>query len=203
MNKILAINGSYRDDGITDQAVHAIAQDLVSAGAEVEIILLREYPVEFCLNCRECTQQAGDSPGKCVQRDAMEELVNKIERADGYILASPTNFGSVTAIYKRFMERLIVYAYWPWDMNSPKLRKENVPKKKAILVSSCAAPGIIGRLMYTTHKQLKKTAQIIGADTVGTLFIGLIAKESHKALPKREKKKVKTLVKKLSLRLNF
>jgi len=127
----------------------------------------------------------------------MEELVNKIERADGYILASPTNFGSVTAIYKRFMERLIVYAYWPWDINSPKLRKENVPKKKAILVSSCAAPGIIGRLMYGTHKQLKKTAQTIGAETVGTLFTGLIAQESHQALQEGMQKKVKTLVEKL------
>ncbi len=197
MSKILAINGSYRNDGITDQAVEAIAQALESAGAEVEIILLREYPIEFCLNCRECTQQSGDSPGKCIQHDEMEELINKIERADGYILASPTNFGSVTAIYKRFMERLIVYAYWPWDMNSPKLRKENVSKKKAILVSSCAAPGIIGRLLYGTHKQLKETAKIIGADTVGTLFTGLISKESHQALPEGAQKKVKTLVEKL------
>lgn len=197
MKKILAINGSYRDDGITDQAVDKIAQALVSAGAEVEIILLREYPIEFCLNCRECTQQKGDTPSKCVQHDGMEELVNKIEQADGYILASPTNFGSVTAIFKRFMERLIVYAYWPWDMNSPKFRKENVPKKKAILVSSCAAPGIIGRLLYGTHKQLKMTAQTIGADTVGTLFTGLIAKEPHKVLPEGVQVKVKTLVGKL------
>jgi len=197
MSKILVINGSYRDDGITDQAVHKMVQALMFAGAEVEIILLREYPIEFCLNCRECTQQTGDLPSQCVQHDGMEELVNKIERADGYILASPTNFGSVTAIYKRFMERLIVYAYWPWDMNSPKFRKENVSKKKAILVSSCAAPGIIGRLMYGTHKQLKITAQTIGADIVGTLFIGLIAKESHQALPEGVQKKVKILVEKL------
>ncbi len=197
MSKILAINGSYRDDGITDQVVHKIAQALLSAGAKVEIILLREYPIEFCLNCRECTQKAGDSPSKCVQHDGMEELVNKIELADGYILASPTNFGSVTAIYKRFMERLIVYAYWPWGTNYPKFRKENESKKKAILVSSCAAPGIIGRLMYGSHKQLKMTAKTIGADAVGSLFIGSISKESHQAIPEGIEKKVKILVKKL------
>ena len=103
MTKILAINGSYRDDGITDQAVDLMAQTIRSLDAEVEIILLREYPIEFCLNCRECTQQAGESPGKCVQQDGMQELIRKIELADGYILASPTNFGSVTAIFKRFM----------------------------------------------------------------------------------------------------
>ena len=197
MNKILAINGSYRDNGITDQAVEVIVQALESAGAEVEIIRLREHPVEFCLNCRECTQQAGDSPGKCVQHDGMEELINKIECADGYILASPTNFSSVTAIYKRFMERLIVYAYWPWDMNSPKYRKENVPRKKSVLVSSCAAPGIFGRLIYGTHKQLKISSKVIGADPVGTLFTGLIAKQPHQTLPKGVHKKIKLLAEKL------
>jgi multimeric flavodoxin WrbA len=140
MNKILAINGSYRDDGITDQAVEAMVRAVESAGAEVEVILLREYPIEFCLNCRECTQQAGDLPGKCVQHDRMEKLINKIEQADSFILASPTNFGSVTAIFKRFMERLIVYAYWPWDKNYPQFRKASVQKKKAVLISKESYP---------------------------------------------------------------
>ena len=197
MNKILVINGSYRDDGITDQVVEAMLQALTSAGAEVEIILLREYPIEFCLNCRECTQQAGDFPGKCVQHDGMEELIYKIEQADGFILASPTNFGSVTAIFKRFMERLVVYAYWPWNKGYPEFRKANVLKKKAILISSCAAPGFIGRLMYGTYKQLKMTAQAIGAEIVGTLFTGLISKESHPKLTDSVKKKVKKLAAKL------
>jgi len=197
MKRILAINGSYRDDGITDQAVEAMADALESAGAEVEIILLRDHPIEFCLNCRECTQQAGESPGKCVQHDSMEKLINKIEQADGYILASPTNFGSVTAIFKRFMERLIVYAYWPWDKNYPQFRKAQSQKKKAILVTSCAAPGIIGRLLYGTHKQLKMTAQTIGAQTVGTLYSGLISKQPHATLANNVERKIATLAAKL------
>ncbi len=197
MNKVLAINASYRDDGITDQAVEAMVRAIKSAGTETEVILLRKYPIEFCLNCRECTQQAGDLPGKCVQHDGMEELINKIEQADGFILASPTNLGSVTAIFKRFMERLIVYAYWPWDQNYPQFRKANVQKKKAVLISSCAAPGLIGRLMYGTHKQLKMTAQIIGAETVGTLFTGTISKEPHPTLTDAVQKKIETLAEKL------
>ena len=62
MNRILAINGSYRDDGITDQTVEALAQAVEAGGAEVEIILLRDYPIGFCLNCRACTQQPGAAP---------------------------------------------------------------------------------------------------------------------------------------------
>lgn len=191
--KILAINGSYRNNGITDQTVNALVQTIETAGGEVEVIRLRDYPIKFCLNCRECTQQPGEIPGKCVHNDGMQALIDKIEQANGYILASPTNFGSATALFKRFMERLMVYAYWPWGMSAPQFRKANTPRKKAVLISSCAAPGIIGRLFFGTHKQLKLTAQTIGADIVGTLFTGLIRNEPHAELPKRLQTKINTL----------
>jgi len=191
--KILAINGSYRDNGITDQTVVVLSQAIIATGAEVEIINLREYPIEFCQNCRVCTQQPGAAPGGCVIQDGMQELINKIERADGYIFAVPTNFGSVTAIFKRFMERLAVYAYWSWDMNGPKYRKAQAPKKIALLVSSCAAPGILGRWLFGTNKQLKMTAKTVGAEVVGSLFTGMIAKEQYPKLPESVLTKINVL----------
>lgn len=197
MSKILAINGSYRDDGITDQVVETMLNLLKATGADTEVVTLRDYPVEFCHNCRQCTQTPGDTPGKCVLNDGMQELIDKIEQADAYILASPVNLGSVTAIFKRFMERLIVYAYWPWGRNTPKFRKQGVANKKAVLVSSCAAPGILGRFIFSSHKQLKMTAQVIGASTVGTIFTGLISKESHQCLPEQVETKARALVEKL------
>ncbi len=198
MIKILAINGSYRENGITDQTVEALAQAVVSAGAEIETLFLRTYPIEFCLNCRACTQQPGAAPGECVHHDGMRELIEKIEQADCFILAAPTNMGSVTAIFKRFMERLVVYAYWPWDMNGPQYRKVQAPKKKAILVSSCAAPAFLGRWFFGTNKQLKITAKVIGAEIVGTLLTGMIAKEQHPKLPAGMSSKIDELAKKLA-----
>jgi multimeric flavodoxin WrbA len=127
----------------------------------------------------------------------MRELLEKIEQADSYILAAPTNLGSVTAVFKRFMERLIAYAYWPWGADAPVYRKAKLPKKKAILISSCAAPGLLGRLAYSTDKQLKMTAQLIGAETLGTLFTGLIAGDGEARLPVRIRRKAETLAKKL------
>jgi multimeric flavodoxin WrbA len=197
MSRILAINGSYRDDGITDQAVNALAQAVRDKGDEVEVILLREYHIEFCLNCRECTQQPGEAPGICVQHDGMQALVDKIEQADAYIFAAPTNFGSVTALFKRFMERLVVYGYWPWGMHAPKFRKANLPKKKAVLVSSCAAPGFIGRWLYGTYKQLNVTAQTVGAKAVGTLFTGLISDEPQAKLSDHVQAKIDKLATKI------
>lgn len=197
MTTILVINGSYRDDGITDQAIKLLTIALQSLGAEVEIALLRECHIEFCLNCRECCQQSGESPGQCVHNDGMAKIIHQIEKADAFVLASPTNLGSVTALYKRFMERLIVYAYWPWGANAPKFRKAVKMQKKAVLISSCAAPGLLGRFFFTTHKQLKQSAKIMGANTVGTLFTGLIAKEHPPVLPESAQRRIIKLAKKL------
>ena len=196
-SRVLVINGSYRDDGITDQAVEVAVAALNDNGAETEIINLRDYPIEFCLNCRECTLQPGSSPGTCVLDDGMHALIEKIEAAQAYILASPTNFGSATAIYKRFMERLIAYAYWPWDQPYPKFRKTDVAPKKALLISSSAAPSWFGRWLFRTSKQLAMSAKTIGAKPVGTLFTGLANTEKHKRLPSKTAERARMLAAKL------
>jgi len=195
--KILVINGSYRAGGVTDQVLGEMEKSLKKAGVEVENVILRDYPIEFCLNCRVCNQQPGDVPAECVQDDGMKGLIDKIENSDGYILASPTNFAAVTAIFKRFLERLAVYAYWPWDIKSPQYRKEKRQKKKAVLVSSCAAPGFMGSLMFNTLKDLKSTAKVIGAEHVGTIFTGLVAGSPNHKISEKVKAKAKDQAAKL------
>ena len=91
------------------------------------------------------------------------------------------------------MERLAVYAYWPWEMNGPQYRKAQSPKKKALLVSSCAAPGILGRWIFGTEKKLKMTAKTIGAEVVGSLFTGMIGKEQQPKLPEGARSKINVL----------
>lgn len=190
---ILIINGSYRQGGITDQAVAALKQALTNYGLNTDTVNLREQKIEFCLNCRECMQNPGSAPEPCVQDDEMTSIVAKIEAADGYVLAAPTNLGSVTAIFKRFMERLAVYAYWPWGANGPEYRKDDQPRKKAIIVTSSAAPRILGRWIFGTTRQLKYTADIMGADTIGVLYSGLIAKEPNFEIPPSIEKKASDL----------
>ena len=196
MRRLLAVNGSYRSGGVMDQAIDVAVQAATLAGVQVDVVNLRDYPIEFCRNCRECTQQPGDTPGTCVQNDSMQALVDKIEAADGYILASPTNFYTVTAVFKRFMERLIVYAYWPWGTPAPKFRKSHATKK-AILIASCAAPGLLGGLFFTTLKQLKLTAKTIGARPVGSVVIGRTAQQEHPTLSEDARKRIQRLIEQL------
>lgn len=180
MTKILAITGTYRNDGIIDQAVEAVADAARRAGAEFEVVALRDYPIGFCRNCRECMQAPGEAPGPCVQHDAMDALVARIEAADRLVLASPTNFFTATALFKRFMERLAVYAYWPWGQHGPKYRKPRATKK-ALAIASCAAPGLVGRLFYSTLRQLRMAAKTVGAEPTG-LVLGFSSGEPHPRL---------------------
>ena len=196
MTRLLAVNGSYRESGAIDQALEVAVQSASEAGATIEVIHLRDFPIEFCRNCRHCTQVPGETPGECVHQDGMRELVDKIEAADGYILASPTNFYSVTALFKRFMERLVVYAYWPWGSHAPKFRKKKATKK-AILIASSAAPGFMGRMFYATLKQLKMTSKTVGAKPIGSIFIGLMSQQEQPKLPAKAQERVRTLVRKL------
>ena len=199
MATIVSINGSYRQNGITDQVLSIMEQTLQRSKVRVETIYLRNFDIEFCLNCRNCTQEPGRTPGVCVHNDGMKELIEKIEAADGYIFASPTNFGSVTALYKRFLERLTPYAYWPWGELSPKYRKNGGSGKRAVLVSSSAAPWIIGYYFYNTLSALKMSAKIVGADTVGTIFTGKASLHEHPILPKKSASRAEKLAKKLVL----
>ena len=104
---ILAIVGSYRKGGIIERAVDEILAAARKEGAVTRKISLLDKHLEFCTNCRSCTQVAGKNYGVCILDDDMAGLLQEIERADALVLASPMNAGTVTAIMKRFIERLL------------------------------------------------------------------------------------------------
>ena len=122
----------------------------------------------------------------------MNAVLDEIESADSIVLASPMNFGTVTAVMKRFIERLGVYAYWPWGTAAPKMRNK-LKTKRAVVVSSSAAPAIIARLMTQIVSLLKKSAGVLGAKTIGVLFIGLAAQQERQDIGKSAKQKARRL----------
>lgn len=196
MTRLLAINGSYRELGIIDQTLSLLQQHARETGYELEVANLRELPIGFCQNCRQCTQLPGEAPGTCMLQDGMQPLIASIEAADAYVLACPTNFATVTALFKRFMERLVVYAYWPWNSPAPKLRRKQ-RNKRAVLVASGGAPTVLGRVAFGTLQQLKRTARTIGAKPVGQLYLGRVGLQEAPSLPSGTDRKLKSLFDKL------
>ena len=180
--KIIAITGSYRRHGTIEHAVDAILQAAAEKGAETEKIRLIESRIEFCRNCRKCTQLEGLQRGACVQPDDMDDILKKIEAADGLVLASPVNFFGITAVTQRFIERLVCYAYWPWGKPAP-ITRVKYRGIKAVLVTSSAMPAALGRIFTRSLGGLKRAAQTLGAKPAGTLFIGKAALQEKQDLP--------------------
>ncbi len=196
-SKVVAIVGSYRRGGSTNSAIEAILEGAKEKGAETHTIYLTEEHIEFCTNCRECNQTRGPERGKCVQRDGLESILTEIEAADAIVLGSPVNMGNVTAILRRFMERLIGAAYWPWGQAAPSGRKKPV-SRKAALVATSAMPGFLIPLFTGTGHALRTTAKLLGSKPVGSLWIGLSAMELDHPLSARDRERARRLGMKLA-----
>ncbi len=179
--RVVAIIGSYRKGGVTESAVEAILDAARSKGAVTQMIRLSDQPIEFCTNCRHCTQAPGEARVRCSQIDGIQQILNAVDAADAIVLASPVNYYNVTAIFRRFQERLLGYTYWPWGQNAPALRTKHQPRK-AVLVASAGIPGFLIPLATGAARALRISAKMMGAKPVARLWIGLAAGESHHAL---------------------
>ena len=195
--RVTAIVGSYRKGRIIDIAVDEILAGAREQGAEVEKIYLIDKRIEFCRNCRTCTQQPGPERGRCIIDDEMGDIMEAIERSTALVLASPMNFGTVTAVTKRFIERLVCFAYWPWGKSSPRIRNKE-KRKRAVVVASTAAPSFIARASSKLVGFLKDTASILGAKTIGVVFIGLAARQERQDIGARVRKKARRMGKRLA-----
>jgi multimeric flavodoxin WrbA len=194
--KVTAIVGTYRKGGVIDTAVDEILASARDSGAETTKIYLIDKHIEFCTNCRTCTQQAGSQRGECPVADDMRGILDQIGRSDAIVLASPMNFWTVTAVMKRFIERLVCFAYWPWGAHAPKKRNTR-KEKRAVIVVSSAAPSLLARLMTRMVGLLKSCAGLLGAKTIGVLFIGLAAEEPKQDIGQRARNKARRLGKRL------
>lgn len=194
---VLAIVGSYRKGGVIDTATDEILDAARNAGADTIKIYLIDQHLSYCTNCRTCTQKEGNARGECILADDMTTILDAAAAADAIILGSPMNFGTVTAVTKTFMERLLCYAYWPWRMNAPRVRNPH-KSKVAVVVASSAAPALVARLSSRMVRLLKDAAGLMSARTVGVLFIGLAAKTNGPHLSERVLKKAHRLGRRLA-----
>jgi len=102
--KIVAFNGSPRGaNGNTHVMVENFLAGAEKAGAETENIILADKIIGHCTGCFACWLK---TPGKCVIKDDMEELLEKFS-ADVIVLATPLYVHSVTGIMKDFLDRTI------------------------------------------------------------------------------------------------
>ncbi len=103
--KIIAVNGSPRGEKSNTQTILAsFLKGARAAGAETEIALLSEKRIYPCQGCFACWVK---TPGRCIQKDDMEELLQKMWKSDLVIFASPLYVDCVSGQLKTFMDRML------------------------------------------------------------------------------------------------
>jgi len=104
--KILAINGSPRKNWNTGILLNKALEGAASQGAETEIIHLYDLKYKGCTSCFACKRINGKSYGKCAVQDDLAPVLEKLEKADAFVLGSPIYFGEITGEMRSFLERL-------------------------------------------------------------------------------------------------
>lgn len=107
MNKqIIAINTSPRKGWNTSDLVCEAARGAESEGAQIEVIdLYRLEKFTGCISCFACKLEP--NRGKCICKDGLAPVLEKIRTADGLILGTANYLGSATAGFQALYERLV------------------------------------------------------------------------------------------------
>ncbi|WP_414468843.1 flavodoxin family protein [Methanobacterium sp. ACI-7] len=100
MVKIIGISGSPRREGNTLYLVEKALESAKDAGAEVKLYNLGEMEIEPCNACDICKMT-----GECPKDDGINEILSKMQEADGFIIGSPVYFGNVTSQLKMLIDR--------------------------------------------------------------------------------------------------
>jgi multimeric flavodoxin WrbA len=101
--KVVAFNGSARQDGNTAILVRRVFAELEKEGIETELVQLAGQHIHGCSACGQCFKNKNQ---KCVcDDDIVNACIEKMRAADGIILASPTYFADVTSEMKALIDR--------------------------------------------------------------------------------------------------
>ena len=148
--KILAICGSPRK-GNTEAMLRRILDGAKEAGADVELVLLKDRNIKHCDGCMAC-----EASGTCHVDDDMPGILRKVLYADALVLGTPNYFNNVSGLMKDFIDRINPY----WE-------SEKIKGKKAAIV--CVGSEEEKSLGHC-RDALIEFAEICRMGVVGTIF---------------------------------
>lgn len=102
MKHVLILSASPRKNGNSDILCRQFMRGAQDAGHRTELISLYDKSTEFCRACYACF-----TTGRCVLRDDMEEILDKMQQADVIVVATPTYFYSMNGKLKTVIDRFL------------------------------------------------------------------------------------------------
>lgn len=100
--KVILINGGPHKDGCTNFALEEVTKELNKEGIETKIMWLGTKPIGGCIACNTCLKQ----DNRCfMKEDLVNEFLNEVEDADGFVFGSPVHFAAASGSLTSFLDR--------------------------------------------------------------------------------------------------
>ncbi len=142
VKKALVIHASPRKEGVSKTGIFAGAfiRGLEKAGTDVEMIHLRDKKVNQCQGCFTCWTK---TPGQCIFNDDAAEIMERAERADLVVYASPLYHFGVIALLKKYIERTLPVIQ-PFLVEREDGKTTHPPREGRKAVTNIAILGVCG-----------------------------------------------------------
>jgi multimeric flavodoxin WrbA len=101
MSKVILLNASPRANSNTGIVLEQCAGEIEAEGVETEIISLKGMKIQSCIACSKCAEK-----GNCILDDGLDEIIEKIRHADGFIPAAPVYFGTARGDIMAALQRI-------------------------------------------------------------------------------------------------
>lgn len=99
---VLGISGSHKSNGNTDLLVKRAIDLCRENGIETDFVSLADKNIQPCEDCGHCKENE-----RCKINDDVNEILDKMRKADAIIVGSPTYFASVSGKLKLLMDRTL------------------------------------------------------------------------------------------------
>ncbi len=156
--KILVFLGSPRKKGNSTTLANQIVAGAESAGATVEKIFLHGKDISPCQACYVCQQP--DSNG-CAIDDEMQPIYGKLIAADGWVIASPVYWFSMSAQTKLFLDRCFAL---------PAYKKDAFTGKRIAIAMSYGDEDAFNSGCVNALRTFQDSARYVGANLVGMVY---------------------------------
>jgi multimeric flavodoxin WrbA len=177
--KVIAFNGSARKDGNTAILLQRALNTIEAESIETELIQIAGQQIRGCTACKTCFETKNQ---RCIiEEDKVNEYIQKMIKADGILLGSPTYFGMMSPEMKALIDRAGFVARAQPDMLKYKVGAAVVAVRRAggmttfdainhfFLISQMIVPGSIYWNIGIGHKKGDVEADEEGMKTMENL----------------------------------